>query len=547
MSKIDKFKFFVPVDISKAKDENGNEIMRIAGIASTIDRDSDDEILDPSGFDLSYFMKNGFINWHHQTNNSPESIIGEPTVAKITDKGLYVEGTLYNNSRMAKEVFELAKGLESSNSNRRLGFSIEGKVLERDLMDNKKITKAKITGLAITPTPKNANTIVDIIKGNINEQEDVLDTQFLGINTNGGDTYIIDITKPNGERITVDKEYNISITKSQTTANTGAIVKESVEHNTKKISDNNDKLNKNSNFVINKAQMFKGLYDIIDDFNISKSLTNKISSMNTNSIKIEQLQEVLADLGVNIDFGDLSKADKNELPENNKEVKEEPENKEETEEEGKISKTEKEVKNNKKVAEPDDEMTFTVDDNFKKQIEEYKEKVNKGEINEDDVNLDDNEDDLKKAIEEKEAELKNLKEKFANKNKKQQPEQEDVVKGMLDEFGKTQNKTLEILQQLSNRLDAIENAPVQRKSFSGVNTIEKSFGFDNVREDGKTQLSLSRDKQRISELLLSQSGIEKGEQNQLYIQAVMDFDATGSISKSVISDLFANKNILITQ
>mgnify|MGYP000234621856 CR=1 FL=1 len=86
MSKIDKFKFFVPVDISKAKDENGNEIMRIAGIASTIDRDSDDEILDPSGFDLSYFMKNGFINWHHQTNNSPESIIGEPTVARITDK-----------------------------------------------------------------------------------------------------------------------------------------------------------------------------------------------------------------------------------------------------------------------------------------------------------------------------------------------------------------------------------------------------------------------------------------------------------------------------
>lgn len=236
---------------------------------------------------------------------------------------------------------------------------------------------------------------------------------------------------------------------------------------------------------------------------------------------------------------------KNELPENNKEVKEEPENNEETEEEGKISKTEKEVKNNKKVVEPDDEMTFTVDDDFKKQMEEYKEKVNKGEINEDDVNLDDDEDDLKKAIEEKEAELKNLKEKFANKNK--QPMQDDVVKGMLDEFGKTQSKTLEILQQLSNRLDAIESAPVQRKSFSGVSTIEKSFGFDNVREDGKTKLSLSKNKQQISELLLSQSGIEKGEQNQLYIQAVMDFDATGSISKSVISDLFANKNILITQ
>ena len=105
------------------------------GLNYYIDRDSDDEILDPSGFDLSYFMKNGFINWHHQTNNSPESIIGEPTVARITDKGLYVEGTLYNNSRVAKEVYELAKGLESSNSNRRLGFSIEGKVLERDLMD----------------------------------------------------------------------------------------------------------------------------------------------------------------------------------------------------------------------------------------------------------------------------------------------------------------------------------------------------------------------------------------------------------------------------
>ena len=52
-----KFSIWCPVEISKAKDKAGNEVMRLGGIASTIDKDSDGEFLDPTGFDIDPFVK----------------------------------------------------------------------------------------------------------------------------------------------------------------------------------------------------------------------------------------------------------------------------------------------------------------------------------------------------------------------------------------------------------------------------------------------------------------------------------------------------------
>src|SRR5574343_665823 len=90
------FKFWVPLDsIQKSKDENGKDVMKIGGIASTNAKDSDGEFLDPNGFDVSYFKNQGFLNWHHQAKNDPTAIIGEPTKAEIRKEGLYIEGLLY--------------------------------------------------------------------------------------------------------------------------------------------------------------------------------------------------------------------------------------------------------------------------------------------------------------------------------------------------------------------------------------------------------------------------------------------------------------------
>lgn len=171
------FNFFLPIDFEKAKDRKGKEIMKIKGIASTPEVDSEGEILEPVGFDLSRFLKIGYLNYNHLAKNDASKIIGEPTLAKVTPKGeLYVEGILYNDHALAKSVWDLANTLESNGSNRRIGFSIEGRSLERDPMNPKRITKALLTGLAITPTPVNGSTYLEICKGQ--QKEDYIDLEF---------------------------------------------------------------------------------------------------------------------------------------------------------------------------------------------------------------------------------------------------------------------------------------------------------------------------------------------------------------------------------
>lgn len=167
-------KFFIPLELSKAKDANGNEVMKIGGIASTPERDTDGEYLDPNGFDVSYFKNQGFFNWHHMAKSDPSAIIGEPTKAEKRKDGLYVEGILYPDSDIAKSVYNTAQMLQNNSQNRRLGFSIEGKATKRKNEDKnhpdyKIVEKAAITGCAITFMPKNPKTFLDIIKGGVDE------------------------------------------------------------------------------------------------------------------------------------------------------------------------------------------------------------------------------------------------------------------------------------------------------------------------------------------------------------------------------------------
>lgn len=174
MFKDDKFNFWCPIEpIKKATDEEtGEPVMRIGGIASTVDQDADGETLDPSGFDIQPLKESGMVNWHHQAKNSPAAIIGEPSKVELRPEGLWIESDLYASSPMANEVYELAKTLEENSKTRRLGYSIEGKVIKRASNDKKsplynKIVKAVITGVAVTHMPKNPHTFVNIIKGQV--------------------------------------------------------------------------------------------------------------------------------------------------------------------------------------------------------------------------------------------------------------------------------------------------------------------------------------------------------------------------------------------
>lgn len=202
----EKYSLFVPIEkIEKAKDAKGNEILKIGGVASNMNvgADVDGEVLDVNGFELDQFLKSGFINYHHLAGKDPSAIIGEPTNAYVKDGKMHIEGVLYADSEMAQKVYSLAKALENSPSGRRLGYSIEGKALRRDPQNKKFISKARITGCAVTPMPKNGGTELTIIKGGLDSVE------FSDELIKGGDDFIIDVVDDNGVRWTVDKNLNI--------------------------------------------------------------------------------------------------------------------------------------------------------------------------------------------------------------------------------------------------------------------------------------------------------------------------------------------------
>lgn len=175
--KQDKFSLFIPIEIEKGKSKDPKdryENMRFKGVASNPNTglDADGEWLDPRGFDLNDFLSTGTINYHHLWKKSPAAIIGEPIAAKITKGGeLYVEGKLWKSSPLARDVYDVAEVMEKDSDTRRMGFSIEGIPVERDPNNEKRILKAKITNLAITPAPKNKGTRMELVKGGFDKFE----------------------------------------------------------------------------------------------------------------------------------------------------------------------------------------------------------------------------------------------------------------------------------------------------------------------------------------------------------------------------------------
>jgi hypothetical protein len=540
-----EFKFFVPCEIEKGEDKQGKKVMKIKGVASTNDEDSDEETLNPSGFDLSYFKKNGFINWHHSYKDKPTAVIGEPTLAEVRKNELYIEGLLYD-SKLANEVYELAETLEKSGSKRRLGFSIEGKATERGSEDKNHplyrfIKKAKITGVAVTPTPKNASTIVDIMKGNFSEMEIEDEPE---VSANGGKQTIIDITKPNGDRVMVDADYKITIlSKAADTSDTRALIKEDLDG---KLTDlqNSDKKNKKDKekipkFVsINKSMFFDEILKATNDFELTKKVINSINfkSMETNNKKVnlDELVKALTSIGVEVDPTILQKG----------------ENTEKTPEEiaAEEAKKAKEADDFKKAQEAealskgkDNDEDDKDKDKDKKDDEIEKNTMKKSDDKDkDDKNKDDDSD--------KDKSEKKKKEKFEKLEKSFKDEIGAVSNDMNKGLSEISSLMKSFVESIDKRVSAIENQSTGRKSMGTVNVIEKSFGgAEDKNNDGKTKLSISENKQQISNVLLSKSGIQKGEANKLYCDAIQEFEAAGTLSKAVVTDLYVNNNILITK
>lgn len=316
----DKFIFWCPLEKAQDLDPTtGEPIMKLGGIASTSDEDSDGEFLDPKGFDIKPLLESGMVNWHHQAKGQPATIIGEPTKAEIRPEGLYIETVLYPSSKIACDVWELAETLEKDSKTRRLGYSIEGRVVKRksnnkNSPDYKKIEKAIITGVAITHQPKNPKTFANIIKGEI------------------------------------DDDFEEEEEKSLDTESGKALKKESV-----------DKKIKNQTF--SKAEVIERIFKDIPGISIEKaekinSLILKIASMKgKKKVTEEDISKAYEALGLDVEPSDIQKG-------------------EETDDEGQEEKPIQKAKSKTNKAEDSEEETEEED--TEEEEEEAEEKVNKG-------------------------------------------------------------------------------------------------------------------------------------------------------------------------
>lgn len=153
-------KVFVPIDMeaSLRKSNSGPDSQKkryVCGYASTPTLDLQNDIVQPSGISLDYFVSDGWINYEHK--KGAEYIIGVPTENCYVDfeKGLYVEAMLLEDNKYADDMWNLANSIEKSGSGRKLGFSIEGGIRKRNQMDSRIIEELVVTNVALTTNPVN--------------------------------------------------------------------------------------------------------------------------------------------------------------------------------------------------------------------------------------------------------------------------------------------------------------------------------------------------------------------------------------------------------
>ncbi len=158
----ENFKFWLPAQIvEKANPKTGKIKRVIQGIASTSDRDLQGETVEQLGIDYEYFTKHGYFNDDHKTGN--ENRVGEPTDVKLTKNGLFVRGILYEGpgKERADAIWNHMNALDSNGSSRRMGFSIEGKIVRRA---GTSVRKCWLQNIAVTAAPVNTKTWAEIVK-----------------------------------------------------------------------------------------------------------------------------------------------------------------------------------------------------------------------------------------------------------------------------------------------------------------------------------------------------------------------------------------------
>ncbi len=167
----DDFYVWVPgsVDILEKASENIEDTRPIGGFCSTDRLDRQGEVVVQKGLDFGEFVKHGYFNDNHRQGTA--DILGYPSTAVLKGGRWWTEGNLLKNFGPADKVWELAKALKASGAPRRLGFSIEGKILERG--QRNRILRATVRNVAITNCPVNTECTWDVLTKAFAPIEDV--------------------------------------------------------------------------------------------------------------------------------------------------------------------------------------------------------------------------------------------------------------------------------------------------------------------------------------------------------------------------------------
>ena len=516
---INNFNFWCPVEISKAIDENtGEELMLLGGIASTADEDSDGEFLDPKGFDIQPLLKSGMVNWHHQAKTCPGTIVGEPTKAEIRKEGLYIETKLYPSSQVARDIWDLAKTLDADSNTRRLGYSIEGRVVSRKSDDKtspdyKKITKAIITGVAITHQPKNPKTFANIIKGEIDDdlEEETEEKK-------------IDKKKLSKEEEKYYEGVNMK-EKSLDTNNARPLIKEEVDPKIKVT-------------TFGKAEVMERLFNDVPGISIEKAtkifnLIKIISNMaKRNMVTEEDITKAYDALGLSPESISKGEDADETLDENDEEDDDE------------------DVKKAKKKVATDDADEDDEDE------EANEEETDEDEEEDEEPEEEDDEDEAEKAmitnrfnrIEKalaashlhtaKYIKALGVMVKASNQNLEKAVESLELANDKIDEQADIIKSQQDEISSLSQRLEAFGSATPAPKSLRHSNPVERTFGKaqENDLEKGGNsryqQVSI-KNKAAVSDLL-DQATFSKGYDDE-FSKACIAYEATGMIDQPIIN------------
>jgi hypothetical protein len=163
------------IPLMKSEDASDDRWL-VQGVASCEVVDADGEEVVQKGIDCAPLMARGYINWDHRDREGPAYLIGYPLefrVVKAHDfarqlgksvdgPALWVKGELYKNKPVARAVWEHIQA--TAGGPRQLGWSVQGRIVERDGVKKSRIVKSQLHHLAITHQPIQQLTFAEMVK-----------------------------------------------------------------------------------------------------------------------------------------------------------------------------------------------------------------------------------------------------------------------------------------------------------------------------------------------------------------------------------------------